>query len=179
MRRGCGQMAKRRKKVKPYHYTECGLNNIYLVNGFEFVETPRGAAIVLTDVDGLHNAIGDMLVEKRKNLTGAEFRFLRHELGMTQLSLATVLGVDVQSVARWEKGQTKGPIDRPAQSILRLLYKEFRNDNRKITDILRELAELDEKLHEPDGWLEFNETNRVWETVEFPEKPELLAEQST
>jgi DNA-binding transcriptional regulator YiaG len=158
-------MATRRKKGAPYHYTECGLDYIYLVNGFKYVETPRGKGVVIEDVEGLHRAIGMVLVEERKDLTGEEFRFLRHELNMTQLHLASVIGVDVQSVARWEKGHVKGPIDRPAQHLLRLLYREYLDGNPKIKESLRVLAELDERIHQHTERLSFNEAKREWETA--------------
>jgi putative transcriptional regulator len=41
-----------------YHYTECGLDNIYLLNGFDPVETPRGKGVTIRNIDGLHRAIG-------------------------------------------------------------------------------------------------------------------------
>jgi putative transcriptional regulator len=148
-------MATRRK----YHYAECGLDNIYLVNGFEYVETPRGKSVNIRDIEGLHRAIGSMLVRERKDLNGNEFRFLRHEINMTQQDLAAVLRVDVQSVARWEKGRNKGPIDGPAQNILRLLYEEsILKENRDILEPLKRLAELDEEIHKMDEEATWDET---------------------
>ena len=76
-----------------YHYRECGLDNIYLLNGFEYVETPRGMGVTIKARQGLHKAIGAMLVEKR-SLTGKEFRFLRHELTLTQANLAGMAGCE-------------------------------------------------------------------------------------
>ena len=51
-----------------YHYTECGLNNIYLVNGYYIIETKRGKAVSINDVDGLHRVIGMFLVSLKKDL---------------------------------------------------------------------------------------------------------------
>jgi putative transcriptional regulator len=45
-----------------YHYRECGLDNIYLLNGFDPVETPRGVSVQIRDREGLHLAIGRCLV---------------------------------------------------------------------------------------------------------------------
>ncbi len=134
-----------------YHYTECGLDNIYLLNGFKSVETPRGIGVIIQDVEGLHLAIGTMLVRDKRNLSGKEFRFLRHELNLTQQNLALILGVSVQSVARWEKDQMKEGIPGPAQRLLRLLYEERTSGNREIMEPLEKLAELDEILNDRYG----------------------------
>ncbi len=141
-------MKKERKKL--YHYKTCGLDNIYLRNGVSVVQTPRGEGVHIQDVEGLHRAIGTMLVLERKYLDGKEFRFLRHELRMTQQSLAMLLGVDVQSVARWEKNKTAGPIPGPAQNIIRLAYWEKINGNTEIIKSLERIAAFDEILETED-----------------------------
>jgi DNA-binding transcriptional regulator YiaG len=144
-----------------YHYTECGLDNIYLGNGFEVVETPRGKGVQIKDREGLHRAIGNMLVCEKKELNGREFRFLRHELNMTQLVLATMLGVDTQTVARWEKG--KGDISGPAQALIKLIYAEHTRRNQEISTLLRQLADLDELINGDDEPVEFRDTDEGWQ----------------
>ena len=57
-----------------YHYTESGLDNVYLVNGFTYVDRPDGREVVIEDIDGLHRAIGEFLITNRKNLSGKEIR---------------------------------------------------------------------------------------------------------
>lgn len=51
-----------------YHYTECGLDNVYLLNGFEYVETPRGSGAMIKNWKGLHGAIGRHLVREKKKI---------------------------------------------------------------------------------------------------------------
>lgn len=150
-----------------YHYRECGLDNIYLLNGFDYVETPRGRSVHIKDLDGLHRAIGMMLVSEKKNLSGKEFRFLRHELNQTQQTLADILGVNVQALARWEKGRTKAPIDGPAQRLLRLLYAEQAKGNQEIIQALRTLADLDEQLSEDEEEMAFEDTEEGWQATEL------------
>ena len=36
------------------HYTSCGLQNIWLKNGYEVIETAYGKATSIHDVEGLH-----------------------------------------------------------------------------------------------------------------------------
>ena len=149
-------------KTERYHYTECGLDNIYLMNGVDIVATPRGEGVNIRNIEGLHQAIGRILVRDKKNLNGKEFRFLRHEMNLTQQNLAAILGVNVQSIARWEKGETKR-IDGPAQGLMRVLYEQFIGDNTKITEPLRLLAEIDELLNDTDEDISLEDTEDGWQ----------------
>jgi len=147
--------------TKLYHYKGCGLDNVWLKGGVNIVETPRGKAIQIENQKGLHKAIGHWLVHEKKNLTGKEFRFLRHEINLTQQYLAALLNTDVQNVGRWERDEGD-KIPGPAQNIVRLLYEEKINDNRAICEPLARLAELDEQKTDeeediemeagPEGW---------------------------
>ena len=92
-------------KEQKLHYTSCGLDNVYLLNGYSVVKTRRGIVTRIEDPQGLHVAIGACLVRQKKGLTGKELRFLRHELGLSQPALATLLGESAQSVARREKNR--------------------------------------------------------------------------
>ena len=62
--------------TETYHYTESGFDSIYLVNDY----TLEDGRLKILDIEGLHQAIGHWLVTSRKNLSGAEIRFLRHVL---------------------------------------------------------------------------------------------------
>jgi putative transcriptional regulator len=134
-----------KRKPKGYHYKESGLDNIYLVNGYEWVKTPRGKALKIEDVDGLHRAIGLALINEKKSLTGREFRFLRHELNLTQQAVGMMVGVDVQTVGRWERDECE--VHGSAERLIKLLYAEKISENPKISELLGRLAELDEALN--------------------------------
>ena len=77
---------------KYFHYTACGLDNVWLANGFKFKSTRHGNAVAVRDVEGLHQLIAITLIDKPGRLTGKEFRFLRTQLGLSQEALATMLG---------------------------------------------------------------------------------------
>lgn len=143
---------------KHYHYTECGLENVFLLGGVRHEDTPRGRIVVIEDIDGLHSAIGCFLIHEKKNLNGREFRFLRHEMGLSQSNLALLLGVDEQSVARWEKGDTKKFA--PAEKLVRMLYEEHLGGNEKVSDLLTKLSELDDLLEEE---MRFADTEIGWQ----------------
>ena len=141
-----------------YQYRECGLNNIYLINGFRYVDTPRGQSVLIEKLEGLHRAIGQLLTRDKKTLSGSEFRFLRHELNLSQSSLALLFGVEAQTVARWEKRRTKVP--GMAERMLRALYAESIGGNPRVSDILKRLAELDGPP--ANGELAFKDTPDGW-----------------
>lgn len=122
-----------------YHYTDSGLNNIYLLNGFEVVDTPYGKATSVEDVEGLHKLIGSHLCMKQK-LTGEEFRFLRKEMGLSQSGLGKILGVTDQALAKWEKN---GRVPLTADRFIRLLYLESINENIKIKSFIDQINETD------------------------------------
>jgi len=104
----------------PYHYRECGLDNIYLLNGFMREEHDGEEYVSVHDVDGLWKAIGLHLVLEQKTLSPKEVRFLRGQMDLTQADLASKLRVDDQTVARWEKGKAKLP--GPADVALRMAF---------------------------------------------------------
>ena len=145
---------------RPYHYRQCGLDNVYLRNGFEVESTKYGETIRIHDVDGLHLAIGMCLIQDKKVLSGTEIRFLRHELDLSQRMLGNLLDKSDQAVARWEKGKSR--IDGPADRLLRLLYEshvaEQRTGNR-VRELLEQLAELDSSDF---GDVQFEDTDTGW-----------------
>jgi len=145
-----------------YHYTECGLNNIYLLNGYQFIETSRGQAVSIKDVDGLHKAIGLFLVTTKRDLTGEEIRFLRHEMLMSQCTLAHLLGMSEQAIRRWENGKVEMP--KPSEALLRLLYREHVNDqNGRIAAVLKKIADLEEILNDKE--ILFKDTAKGWQSA--------------
>lgn len=142
---------------KGYRYRECGLDNVYLLNGFTIKETRYGRAVSIGDVDGLHRALGDYLVHEKKNLSGAEVRFLRHELGLSQKALGMLLGKSDQTLARWEK--EKGRIDGAADRLLRLLYQQHTGQSEEMKSLLEWLSDLDDPIEEE---IRFEDTDQGW-----------------
>jgi DNA-binding transcriptional regulator YiaG len=128
-----------------YHYTESGLDNVYLDGGVLHAE----GRLVIKDIDGLHRVIGNALISSKKNLAGREVRFLRQEMSMSQSTLAKLLEVSEQAVARWEKG--KSGLPKPAEALIRLLYREFIGEAGKKTGIREKLERIAELEDEIDG----------------------------
>jgi hypothetical protein len=60
-----------------YHYTDGGLRNVWLANGYEIKKTPYGQGVAFHDLDGLTSSICAALSQKAGVLTGSEFRYIR------------------------------------------------------------------------------------------------------
>ncbi|MBP8813524.1 MAG: helix-turn-helix domain-containing protein [Laribacter sp.] len=138
-----------------YNYTLCGLDNVWLENGYSFHQTPYGEGVKIEDADRLDFSIGLALVEKPSPLTGKEFKFLRQQLGMSQRDLGRFIGVEDQTVARWEKG------DGPAVSgdkLVRLLFSEHESGNLTVRDMVAKLNFVDRVCNDRRIVLEHSDT---------------------
>lgn len=87
-----------------YQYTECGLDYVWLADGFDRIDTGYGEAVSVKDCRSLHQVIALDVVEKKPHLVGDDLRFLRGNMDKTQAEYAFLVGKDTQTVARWEKG---------------------------------------------------------------------------
>ena len=140
-------------------YGACELRNIWLANGYRYEEIDgHGRCLEIDNIDGLHRSIGHHLVNYRKRLSGAEIRFLRVEMGMSQQRLADCLGVDEQTVSLWERGKRRPTV--AGERMLRLLYLEHANGKTKVADMI---AQWNDSDRQGDVAPEvFEETNKGW-----------------
>jgi DNA-binding transcriptional regulator YiaG len=121
-----------------YHYTDGGLRNVWLANGYQVQKTPYGEAVAIDDLEGLTQAICTALSKKPSKLTGAEFRYLRNGLMLSQPSLGQMLGVSGQAVALWEK---TGKVPKMADAMIRLIYTAHTNGHEQVKNIVTALNE--------------------------------------
>lgn len=148
-------------EINGYHYTECGLDYIWLENGVFQEETPYGNATSIADLDDLHKTIGLSIVRSKGSFSGQEIKFLRHEMDMSQNALSDLLGSNEQTFSRWERN--KCVISGPAQKLLSVLYWEYVNGEGALKDILENISELDAKIH--DHKLTLARLDEKWQTA--------------
>lgn len=130
-----------------YHYTDGGLRNVWLANGYEIRNTPFGEAVAIRDIEGLTETICKMLVSKPGALTRAEFRYLRASgLMLSQTALGSAMGVEGQTVARWEKD---AHIPKMADKMIRLTYLEHANGNVKLRSAFETLRAVERAMNGP------------------------------
>lgn len=93
-------------KDRSYHYTESGLDYIWLIGVIQykckkceemFVEIPR--------INELHLLIGKNVICKKELLAGPEVKFLRKEIGMKSKDMAAALSIEAETYSRWETGK--------------------------------------------------------------------------
>ena len=124
-----------------YHYTDGGLRNVWLANGFEVKKTPFGDAVTFHDSDGLTQAICQALAGKIGILTGVELRYIRSAgMRLSQPALGKLMGIDGQSIARWEKS---GKVPRWADKLMRLLYAGHAQGNEPICRVMERIKTVE------------------------------------
>lgn len=144
-----------------YHYTDGGLRNVWLRNGYEMFDTPYGKAVSFQDGDGLIRAVCLALTRKVGRLTGVEFRYIRASgFLMSQPSLAKLLGVDGQTLARWEKS---GKVPKWADKLVRLLYTAHADGHETIQNVVARINDVDRLVNQN---ITLEATSAGWEAVE-------------
>jgi transcriptional regulator with XRE-family HTH domain len=123
--------------AEPYPYREIGFGNIVLLNGVTTTQTPYGSMTHIESIHGLHRAIGLAIAEMSAPMSGAEFRFLRKQLGLTQAELGARMYVTDQTIANYEKGKTGlGPAD----PFMRALYLVHILPDRTRVEVLKPMV---------------------------------------
>ena len=143
--------------MNKYHYRESGMDNVWLLNGFTIKETPYGEGVAISDLDGLHKCIAQMLVEKPEPLTGREFRFLRIELDLSQNALGEIIGLGDRQIRNWETG--KGAVPQLAELVIRLMYQEISIPETTFSGLWKDLKSRDKP---DDRRLNLKDTKHGW-----------------
>jgi len=143
---------------KHFHYTGCGLDYVYLANGFIQQETEYGPGVAIDDMDGLHEEIARHVVASPARLRGQEVRFLRSMLDVSQAGLARILGTKRLTVARWE-GKPATSIPGTADRALRLFFALKMEGDRAASALLDMLGDIDEAEY---GKAVFEEADGDW-----------------
>jgi DNA-binding transcriptional regulator YiaG len=128
-----------------YHYTQCGLENVWLENGYKEKKTPYGKAVAIEDADGLHKVLALGLIEKNGRITGKELKFLRVVMGLSQDGLGKLLGVGEQSVSLWER---TGKVPQSADSLTRMLISDKLDGNCKVTDVIERINTVERMINQ-------------------------------
>lgn len=159
----------REMRAEPLHYKMCGLDDIYLLNGFTRHKTPHGNGVAIEKADELHHAIGLHLIKNRKVLSPKDVKFLRRNMDLTQEELGGCLGVTDQTIARYEKGTTEipGPADRMIRVVYALHLIPEDERSRVIEELMaavKVMRSLDETADEP---VYFGNTPMGWDKATY------------
>ena len=124
-----------------YHYTQCGLDYVFLENGYVENETPYGKTTAFKNADALGLAIAVKSIVAPTRLRGQEVRFLRGMLDCSQVELASELGIKRLTVARWES-KPHTPIPGPADRVIRMLVAYAISDEKGMSVIIESMSEI-------------------------------------
>lgn len=141
-----------------HHYRECGLDYVYLLNGFNIEDGPYGPGVAIEKADQLHDVIALDVVRSPRALRGQEVRFLRSILDVSQAGLGDILGKSRATVARWEAARNE-PVPGPDDRLVRIIYALKAHQHEAVEQILDLLSRIDELEHQN---AEFEDTARGW-----------------
>jgi len=102
----CGNQM--RKEVGVYHYTQCGLDDIFLgdIPIFE-CSNCKTKVPEISHIKDLHRSMAYSIVTKSSRLNPKEIRFLRKHVRMKSKDFAKFLGVSPVTYSGWETGKQK------------------------------------------------------------------------
>lgn len=143
-----------------HHYIDCGLQNVFLLNGYKAIETDGEPSVSVADLYGLHHCIAMWIVEREPEMTGGEVKFLRKQLAMPQSRLASLIGCTKHSVAAWETTKRDEPIPKPADRLIRLLYQDYAKRNVRVRATIDHINTL--ARGETRERLTFEDTEAGW-----------------
>ena len=125
--------------MEEYHYTECGLDNVYLEKMNSVADHGGEETVSIPAIGVLHRVIAEGIISAPYKMSGREIRFLRTEMGLSQDEMAKLLRVERLTVSRWERDDN--PINGAAEMILRLLVAK-----RLIIDKMTDIEEVTDMI---------------------------------
>lgn len=139
--------------MKRYHYTACGLDYVYLINGYHVHETPYGSGVSIDNVDELHRAIADCIITGQQRIRGGELRFLRSMMDISQTRMGQILGLKRSRIAQIE-GEPTAPLTSTADNLLRYRYAAFMKEHSVLRDLCDLLDEMEDSLEQKNVVME-------------------------
>lgn len=127
-----------------YHYKMCGLDNVWLENGYSERQTRYGRGVSVADADQLHAILATEVARKDGRLTGQELKFLRNFLCLSQKRVGEMVGCSEQSVSLWERTNS---LPAAEEVVIRTCVLEKVNGNGKITEMIDRMNTVDRLVH--------------------------------
>lgn len=150
---------KQTERPNGYHFLECGLDYVYLLNGYEITQDADfGESVTIYNADKLHREIARTVLLYREKLGGQEIKFFRSLLRLTQEQLANKFGYTRETVVRWESGNSEIP--ETVDWLLRIIVWEKYLDEAKTVGFFEEHKK--ERTHYT--MLNMVEAKNTWES---------------
>lgn len=111
-------------KIGKYHYTESGMDNVYLDGVEKYTCNCGETSVTIPSIMELHDLLGVAIVNKPIGLEGKEVRFLRKNMGYSGKEFADIIGVDHTTLSRWENNNQA--VSRSHDRLIRLTYMNIK-----------------------------------------------------
>lgn len=114
-----------------------------------------GETVPDIDFDRLERIVFLDLIFKRSRISGAELRFIRHRMGLSQADFAKELNVDRTAVSKWEsKDLTSTGMEPNTEAYLRSKMVRFVSKSRLMLEIVKSIgSRMHESLNRTDLFL--------------------------
>ncbi|HMC32290.1 MAG TPA: hypothetical protein VKL99_15760 [Candidatus Angelobacter sp.] len=152
--------------VKPYHFLDSGLPNVYLVGVKYWVCEKCGAqSAEIPAPEQLMNAIGESVVMKPGILTGREIRFLRKRAGKKAADFAALINKTPEHFSKLETGGL--PLHGPTDKLIRLTYGLLSKNSELLARISQSVEEWLHSIHpgkKSPARIQIRKTGKFWST---------------
>lgn len=157
----CGK-AEMQSKRGVHEYDLAGLPYPVLLVGIPIERCPECGeeAVTIPNPEELHRVMALSIVKADRPILGAEARFLRKLLDKTAEDMATLMGVNVKTLSRWENGRQK--MGTVAERLLRLLIHQNHRPRERAATFAEEVFP---RLHQQGkaGPMKFSASEAGWE----------------
>jgi transcriptional regulator with XRE-family HTH domain len=147
---------------RPFHFTDSGLPNVYLV-GITYFQCSCGHSMAeIPAIKQLLELIAKNLIEKPEALTGDEVRFLRKRLGKKAKDFAVEVGIEPETLSRIENGHL--PVAQQTDKLIRADYL-LSTDSPLVEQMRKALLEVLKswkQAQQPSGKIVAKVTNNEW-----------------
>jgi transcriptional regulator with XRE-family HTH domain len=132
-------------EAKPFHFTESGLDNVYLV-GIKYFTCDCGkVSAEIPALKQLMRLIAKGIVFSQDSLGGNEVRFLRKRMGTKSMDMAKRLRIDDSTFSRIENGhQQAGP---QIDLLMRMVYCVVSEDVDLLAHCKAIIQALQDEIH--------------------------------
>ena len=136
------------KRSNPFHYKECGLDNVWLLG----LREDEDGDIVIPAPVKLHNMLAKLLATQKEKLSGKGIRFLRTHMGLSGRDLAErYLEVAPETVSRWENSINPS-ISTSSERLLRMMIlKGLKVHDYEVSSLASTRSKMNKLRLEPNG----------------------------
>lgn len=151
-------------KNNSFHYTQCGLDYVYLLDGVEWEKNEYGEFYCIHQMDKLHQFIAHQIITSSRPLRGQEAFFIRKQLTFSQSCLAKMMGVTRDTIAKAEAKREEN-VSPMMDRLLRFIYTMDRKDKKSLSVVAGLLDDIAEQEYQRK--LNITHKNEIWDVQDL------------